>query len=133
MISACVGKSGPLIILHKSFVSAFSFSTRKIKAFATSLKLCGGMEVAMPTAMPVVPLSRMLGRRAGIREGSSRVPSKLGTHSTVPCSSSSKKIFAYLDSLDSVYRMAAKDLGSLGSPQLPCPSTNGYLKENGWA
>ena len=34
--------------------------------------LCGGMSVAMPTAMPVVPLSSRFGSRAGSRVGSCR-------------------------------------------------------------
>ena len=37
----------------------------------TSPMLCGGILVAMPTAMPLVPLISRLGRRAGRTEGSS--------------------------------------------------------------
>ena len=59
-----------------------------MQAAATSRRLCGGMSVAMPTAMPVVPLSSTLGRRAGSTDGSSIVPSKFGTQSTVPSPSS---------------------------------------------
>jgi hypothetical protein len=44
--------------------------------------------------MPVVPLTRMLGVRAGSRRGSSRVPSKVGTQSTVPWSSSASSACA---------------------------------------
>ena len=52
---------------------------------ATSRRLCGGMSVAMPTAMPEVPFSSRFGRRAGRITGSSSVPSKFGAQSTVPC------------------------------------------------
>jgi hypothetical protein len=37
------------------------------------------MSVAIPTAIPVVPLSRIFGRRAGKVFGSCMVPSKFGT------------------------------------------------------
>ncbi|MNE68286.1 hypothetical protein D3C80_1639390 [compost metagenome] len=53
-------------------------------AAATSRTLWGGISVAIPTAIPVVPFSRMLGRRAGNIFGSCMVPSKFGTQSTVP-------------------------------------------------
>jgi len=33
-------------------------------------RLCGGMDVAIPTAMPVLPLMRRLGSRAGNTAGS---------------------------------------------------------------
>ena len=42
---------------------------------ATSRRLCGGMLVAMPTAMPVAPLIIRFGMRAGSTTGSVRVPS----------------------------------------------------------
>ncbi|MDF5994860.1 hypothetical protein P4200_10215 [Pseudomonas aeruginosa] len=64
------------------------WSSRRTQADATSRRLCGGTSMAMPTAMPVVPLSSRLGRRAGSTAGSSRVPSKFGTQSTVPWPSS---------------------------------------------
>jgi len=37
----------------------------------TSRRLCGGMRVAMPTAMPDVPLTSSCGTRAGSTSGSS--------------------------------------------------------------
>ena len=52
-------------------------------AAATSLKLWLGMLVAIPTAMPVVPLQRRNGKDAGRTEGSTVVSSKLGSMSTV--------------------------------------------------
>ena len=52
------------------------------------------MSVAMPTAMPVVPFSSTFGRRAGSSVGSSSVPSKFGTQSTVPWPSSREQHLA---------------------------------------
>ena len=45
------------------------------QASITSPRLCGGMLVAMPTAMPPAPLTRRLGNRAGRTEGSFFEPS----------------------------------------------------------
>ncbi len=77
-------------------------SSRRTQALTTSFKLCGGTSVAMPTAMPVVPLSSRCGRRAGSHEGSSSVPSKFGDHSTVPWPSSPSSTSAIGVSFDSV-------------------------------
>ena len=88
MISARVGKSGPLMCSHSWSTVASGSSSRRIQAAVTSRTLWGGMSVAIPTAMPVVPFSSTWGRRAGSTEGSSMVPSKLGVQSTVPCPSS---------------------------------------------
>ena len=63
-------------------------------ALVTSFKLCGGISVAIPTAIPVVPFNKILGNLAGNNFGSSRVPSKLESHSTVPCSTSLSKVSA---------------------------------------
>ena len=41
----------------------------------TSVKLCGGMLVAIPTAIPDAPLTNKLGKRAGKTAGSLSVPS----------------------------------------------------------
>ena len=84
------------------------------------------MSVAIPTAIPVTPFNKILGTCAGKNFGSSSVPSKLGTQSTVPSFNSFSKVCAKGANFDSVYRMAAKDLGSSVEPQLPCPSTKGY-------
>ena len=46
-----------------------------MSAVQTSPRLCGGMLVAMPTAIPVVPLINRLGIRAGNTTGSVFVPS----------------------------------------------------------
>ena len=45
------------------------------QASTISFRLCGGMLVAMPTAMPVEPLTSRLGKRAGITVGSFSEPS----------------------------------------------------------
>ncbi|OPZ52413.1 MAG: hypothetical protein BWY91_02321 [bacterium ADurb.BinA028] len=79
MISAPVGKSGPLTIV----MSCASNSSRPAVGLlryhcapdATSRRLCGGMFVAMPTAMPDEPLTSRLGKRAGRTTGSSVLPS----------------------------------------------------------
>ncbi len=92
MISAAVGKSGPLMcfVSWASVASGLSRSSRQ--ALTTSRALCDGMSVAMPTAMPDAPLRRTCGRRDGRRRGSLSVPSKFGPHSTVPCSSSERSV-----------------------------------------
>ena len=70
------------------------FFNKAIQPFTTSLRLCGGMSVAIPTAMPVVPFNKILGKRAGKVTGSLNVPSKLSCQSTVPCPSSANKELA---------------------------------------
>jgi len=52
-------------------------------ASTASPRLCGGIFVAIPTAMPDEPFTRRLGKAAGRTVGSSRVASKLGEKSTV--------------------------------------------------
>ena len=44
-------------------------------ASIVSPRLCGGMFVAMPTAMPFEPLTSRFGKRAGRTFGSSRLSS----------------------------------------------------------
>ena len=74
-----VGKSGPGI----SRRSSRAFSTRDAAAFSashtvpsiTSRRLCGGMLVAMPTAIPAEPLTSRLGNGAGRTAGSLAVSS----------------------------------------------------------
>jgi len=83
-----VGKSGPLMIFINSFDSIFGFLMSSMAASQTSERLCGGMLVAMPTAMPEEPLTRRFGTFAGMTEGSVVVPSKFGVKSTVSWSMS---------------------------------------------
>ena len=70
-----VGKSGPLMKASRRFVVSSRSSIRATAASITSPRLCGGMLVAMPTAMPCAPLTSRFGKRAGRTMGSLRVPS----------------------------------------------------------
>ena len=70
-----VGKSGPFTHRHNCSVDRSGLSSSLISAVQISLRLCGGMLVAMPTAMPVVPLTSRFGTRDGSTIGSVLVPS----------------------------------------------------------
>ena len=65
-----VGKSGPLINSIRSSSPASGLSIRQQMASTTSRRLWGGMLVAMPTAMPVEPLTNRFGNRLGRTVGS---------------------------------------------------------------
>ena len=75
----CVGKSGPLIrsiiAARVSSSDASQFSSAHTTPDATSRRLCGGMLVAMPTAMPPLPLTSRFGIRDGRTSGSCVLPS----------------------------------------------------------
>ena len=101
-ISASVGKSGPRTCSHSSATDASGSSRSRTQARAISRALCGGTSVAMPTAIPAAPFNRTCGSRAGSSTGSSRVPSKFDTQSTVPSRSSRRRISANRVSLASV-------------------------------
>ena len=65
-----VGKSGPLMnFIRPAMVMAGSSICAQMPS-TTSPRLCGGMFVAMPTAMPVPPLTSKLGNAAGKTVGS---------------------------------------------------------------
>ena len=87
-----VGKSGPLtkVINSSSPISLrrSQLSMTKATALATSVRLWGGTLVAIPTAMPLVPLTRKLSSMPAAAVGSSRLSSKLGPQSTVSMSMS---------------------------------------------
>jgi hypothetical protein len=70
-----VGKSGPCTCAISASVEASGWSSSSRQASISSPALCGGIEVAMPTAMPVVPLASRLGKPAGSTTGSSSEPS----------------------------------------------------------
>ena len=92
----------------------------------TSFRLCGGIFVAIPTAIPVAPFKRRLGSFAGSTVGSSRLSSKFFLKSMVflfISASNSSVIFAILAS---VYLIAAASSPST-EPKFPCPSTSSYL------
>jgi hypothetical protein len=54
---------------------ASGLSITSASASAISVRLCGGISVAMPTAMPDAPLSRRLGTTEGRITGSCSVSS----------------------------------------------------------
>ena len=70
-----VGKSGPGIAFIKSATVASLFLIKMCKASITSFKLCDGMLVVIPTAIPVAPLTKRLGNLAGKTVGSFSSPS----------------------------------------------------------
>ena len=74
-ITPPVGKSGPFMCCIRPGVSMSGFSMKAIVAAIVSLRLCGGMFVAMPTAMPLEPLTSRFGKRAGRTCGSCSEPS----------------------------------------------------------
>ena len=83
-ICAPVGKSGPLIIPRISSIVVSSISSiRRTTPLITSRRLCGGIFVAMPTAIPDVPFTKRFGKRDGNTTGSFSVSSKFGIKSTV--------------------------------------------------
>ncbi len=71
-------------------------------AVTISFKLWGGMLVAMPTAIPLEPLTRRLGNRAGRTTGSCSESSKFGMKSTVDFSMSASSSAAMRERRDSV-------------------------------
>ena len=87
-MKAPVGKSGPVTMLSSTSWGRSGFSISAMVASTTSRRLWGGMLVAIPTAMPELPLTSRLGARAGSTVGSSMRPSKLGMKSTVSSSMS---------------------------------------------
>ena len=72
---AAVGKSGPGTCCMISSMVIASLSMYATQAFTISVRLCGGMLVAMPTAMPDEPLISRFGSLAGITSGSCSLPS----------------------------------------------------------
>ena len=70
-----VGKSGPGNTSINSAVVTSGFFINKCKAEITSPKWCGGIFVAIPTAIPVAPLTRRFGIRDGKTSGSRSVES----------------------------------------------------------
>jgi len=78
-----VGKSGPLIYFIISLIWASGLSIKNINPSMTSPKLWGAMFVAIPTAIPLEPLTNKLGIPEGRTSGSFVLPSKFGEKSTV--------------------------------------------------
>ena len=78
MMRPAVGKSGPLMMSISSPTVQSGWSSMYTTPSITSPMLCGGMLVAMPTAMPPEPLTSRLGKREGSTSGCISVSSKLG-------------------------------------------------------
>ena len=136
-ISAPVGKSGPLTIFKISSILVSPFSSIWSSMIFTtapmiSRRLCGGMFVAIPTAIPDVPFTRRFGNLAGRTVGSFSVSSKFGAKSTVFLLMSAVISMEILLRRASVYRMAAAPSPST-DPKFPCPSTRGYLVDHSCA
>ncbi len=89
-----VGKSGPFTCFRRSVIDASGLSTKCSTALATSRRLCGGMLVAIPTAIPLEPLISRFGTFDGSTVGSWSRSSKLGWKSTVFLSMSSSIVTA---------------------------------------
>ena len=70
-----VGKSGPRTISHSSSTVMSGLSMSATVARQISVRLCGGMFVAMPTAIPELPLMSRFGSLAGRTVGSLSLPS----------------------------------------------------------
>ncbi len=70
-----VGKSGPGMKSTSFSTVAFGCLIRWSSAVHSSSALCGGILVAMPTAMPDEPFARRFGKLAGRTTGSWLVPS----------------------------------------------------------
>ncbi len=75
MMRPPVGKSGPRTMPSNARTSSSGRSISATVASTSSVRLCGGMFVAMPTAMPTAPLSSRLGTRVGRTLGSSSLSS----------------------------------------------------------
>ena len=65
-----VGKSGPLMNFVSSGMVIEGLSIWAQTPSMTSPRLCGAMLVAIPTAMPVPPLTSKFGNAAGKTDGS---------------------------------------------------------------
>ncbi len=127
-INAPVGKSGPVTISARASTLVSGLLMYVTIASHTSVRLCGGILVAMPTAMPVAPFKSRLGSFAGNVSGSSIELSKLGRIATVFFSISSSNSSAILLSFASVY-LSAAGLSPSIPPKFPCPCTKGYRNE----
>ena len=106
-INAPVGKSGPFTILSNSESSHKGLSIKKFTASQISAGLCGGIFVAIPTAIPEPPFINKLGNLAGRTTGSFKDPSKFSSKSTVSSCKLANISSAIGLNLASVYLIAA--------------------------
>ena len=70
-----VGKSGAGTSSISSSIVVSGLASSARQAPITSVRLCGGMLVAIPTAIPDEPLTSRLGSRDGSTVGSCSLPS----------------------------------------------------------
>ena len=70
-----VGRSGPGTYFISCSVLASGCLSRYRAAAMTSVRLCGAMFVAIPTAIPAVPLTSRFGMPAGRTSGCCSLPS----------------------------------------------------------
>ena len=127
-----VGKSGPFTYCISSLVVMSGLSIWAMVALITSRRLCGGMLVARPTAMPDAPFTSRFGNLPGSISGSLSESSKLSLNGTVSLSISRKSSSASGVMRASVYRIAAGLSPSI-EPKLPWPSTSIPRITNGCA
>ena len=73
-----VGKSGAGMYFIRSSIDMSGLSIKATEASIASPKLCGGMFVAIPTAIPSAPFTRRFGYLAGSTTGCILVSSKFG-------------------------------------------------------
>src|SRR5712691_7141118 len=69
-ITPPVGKSGPGTYLRRVRLLALGVAMRCSAASQSSAALCGGIDVAIPTAIPWEPLASRLGNAPGRTTGS---------------------------------------------------------------
>jgi len=74
---------GPFTCFSSPFTSRSGSSIMAVSAATTSLRLWGGMLVAIPTAIPVEPFIRSCGMALGRTVGSSSMASKVARSGTV--------------------------------------------------
>jgi hypothetical protein len=65
-----VGKSGPFYVFHQSFYTDGLIIDVGCDGIADLPEVMGGMLVAIPTAIPLVPFARRKGKAAGRTFGS---------------------------------------------------------------
>ena len=70
-----VGKSGPEISLISSSIDNFGLLIKFMLALRTSVRLCGGIFVAIPTAIPDEPFTKRFGIFVGRTSGINSLPS----------------------------------------------------------
>ena len=102
-----VGKSGPFICSINPLTSISGLSMYATQPSITSPKLWGGIFVAIPTAIPIVPFTKIFGNLDGNTDGSFSLSSKFGVKFTVSFLISLNNSSDIFDSLDSVYLIAA--------------------------